>query len=907
MLFLLVISPVIAIPIYSYDDGIQTLNNASLSEIDRLAEEFSLGEFDVSKGDRAKEFYELLSLKMAAIPKVIKTIEELHRLIPGYKNAFSTEVPSYSALVKLYVLASLINDPPDVFKNKYPKFLTALLTLHNYQQAEGMTGLFELASIQTYAIFLHKESLTSEEFINKLNVYKNDSSITNSEVWEAAMGALGLTNLRIIARVGDNTAKLQEEMLKPFLINKFTYFSGSEYEKYKYIVSRMAPIIRGGYQFSFLGLDSWFDMLWENYQTPEVISVNTNLLSNYFRNRANWELKITPEKYLEKTLELANRCDTDFCAGNQTIVISAIADYKRKSGKFKEAEDLTKKIEILNKRVSDIVEVPLPALLNQLLAESSQGKYAEADNTKKQIQSFVDEKSNFPLIEDPLYQALRTVYLLPGIELDMKMGRFQSAKSSAESLILLAEQNLDKDPYNKFTFLELKFKLLLLLGKAEIELGNIQKGKELIDYVTNFNGGGNNFSFLDYENKFWEYFWSKNFDQAYIYIKEAEIKYSESIQKTNNMRLDVVLRILKGEAELAKQHLGKSQPDFNLISEYYKKYGTDMAKLYYVDIYDSYEARLNILKLNWLINNAVLKNPQAASFYAKQYINILQEIRSGIKVGDATSLGAFTSVYKDTLQQMSLTFFSYSDFESANRVLNIIKENEFLDFSGENLRAGIIETFLSYNFHEKNYLEKIAPLKVSLITTMEAFIELNKSNPKEADILTSRFNAKLEQIGEYWNIFLNGRDGVMARKNSDLYLGVKDSLIIQSIISSNNLIFRLSFKGKYEQIIIPIEREKLRLMIYQLYTNLSTPTQSWRENLALLDSQVFSKLNTRIKEIGINKIYFSPDDALTFLSPDLIFNTQQTKLEIINLTNTKLKVANKTRNIETNLDVFAAT
>ena len=96
-------------------------------------------------------------------------------------------------------------------------------------------------------------------------------------------------------------------------------------------------------------------------------------------------------------------------------------------------------------------------------------------------------------------------------------------------------------------------------------------------------------------------------------------------------------------------------------------------------------------------------------------------------------------------------------------------------------------------------------------------------------------------------------------------------------------------------------------MIYQVYTNLSTPTQSWRQNLALLDNQVFSKLNSRIKEIGIKKIYFSPDDALTFLSPDLIFNTQLTNLEIINLTNTKLRVANKTRNTDTNLDVFAAT
>ena len=48
-------------PIYSYDEGIQTLKTAPLTEIDRLAEEFAMGDFEVSgRGDR-KEFYQLQS------------------------------------------------------------------------------------------------------------------------------------------------------------------------------------------------------------------------------------------------------------------------------------------------------------------------------------------------------------------------------------------------------------------------------------------------------------------------------------------------------------------------------------------------------------------------------------------------------------------------------------------------------------------------------------------------------------------------------------------------------------------------------------------------------------------------------------------------------------------------------
>ena len=62
------ILPAKAIPIYSYDEGIEKLNSASLEEIDRLAEEFAMGEFDVKKGGNREEFYTLLSKKLYEIP-----------------------------------------------------------------------------------------------------------------------------------------------------------------------------------------------------------------------------------------------------------------------------------------------------------------------------------------------------------------------------------------------------------------------------------------------------------------------------------------------------------------------------------------------------------------------------------------------------------------------------------------------------------------------------------------------------------------------------------------------------------------------------------------------------------------------------------------------------------------------
>ena len=80
------IIPAKAIPVYTFDEGIKTLNTASLAEIDRLAEEFAMGQFEVAGGNNRGEFYKLLNEKLDQIPKIKEHLYNASRMIKRNKK-----------------------------------------------------------------------------------------------------------------------------------------------------------------------------------------------------------------------------------------------------------------------------------------------------------------------------------------------------------------------------------------------------------------------------------------------------------------------------------------------------------------------------------------------------------------------------------------------------------------------------------------------------------------------------------------------------------------------------------------------------------------------------------------------------------------------------------------------------
>lgn len=901
-------APAKAVPVYSYDEGIQKLNTAPLSEIDDLAEKFALGEFDVSRGGHRDEFYKLLSEKVAQIPRVQKTREWASKGAPTLRDSIYGDFIVFEQLVNLYALVSLYNDPPNIFKEKYPRFINAWLVLHQNEIPNGKLGLSGLTSFQVTAITLGKESQTSEDFIRAISNYRNDKAVTNSDYWNFAMEILLITNLRSVDRVSNDVPGYQEEMLKAFLIKNIDALKGDPQKQYEYVALHLNPIIRGGYPFSFKGLDKWFEILLNNKNAKNIVAQN-QMLMDFYRQRANWELKITPEQYLNRTLALVANCNTSECKGAKTVTLSSMMQRKRNTGKFDEAAALAKQITTLNLEMNngDLTSNPLLIYTNDYETQVMRGQYAEAEQTVKKIRAFLSSMDNFPYITPEMYHAMVITYDLPGMELDLRMGRYEDAKKYAEAHLREIDEYSEKSQYLKYNYLELKTKVLSILGRAEMGLGNQDKGNELIKYVQDFNGGGNNFSYLDLESKFWIAFWNKDFTGANQLILKAQDLYTSAINSGVAFPIDAVSNILRGEQEVAKYHIGKNEVDLQIVLEFWKKNAVNFEAIYFVSPFESPEERLKSLRINWVNYELFEKDPMYAAFYAKRYVNLLQELRSNIKASDSGALGSFTGIYKDTLQQMSQTFFAANDYDSASKVLNIIKENELLDFSTSGLRSGIIETYLSYTKEEQEFFKRIKPIEKELLHIHNQAVEARKMDRiDQMKRLSVPFNANIKQIQQALASLRRGVDISSKPIKSEKSTNAKEFLVVQSIVSKDQTIFRITADGVNEEVVIPMPRDKLRLMIYQAYAGLSAPNQDWRPGIDLLSKQIFAPLSEKTKTLGLKRIYFVPDDALTFIPPDFIFNSQINGLEVTNLVSAKTALA-KPSKMQSGVDAFAAT
>jgi len=899
--------PAKAIPVYSYDEGIEKLNTAPLTEIDRLAEEFAMGEFAVNKGDHREEFYKLLNQKLDQIPR-IKAVRELKAAQVNGINEFTKDrVNTEEQLTTLYAASSLLIDPPAVFAVKYPKFVNGWLYARRTEIPQGLLGLSAFSMLQTASIALNKEALTSALFIETVARFKDNPRANKGEIWDGVVDTVVLTNLRSIDRIDMKIPKMQEEIIRAHLIARINELKKDKKYQYQYLINRLTPIIRGQYQFSFKDLDSWFEIIWANKNDPNKEG-QIQLLMDFYRSRANWELKISPNEYLNKTLKLVDGCTTPECNGAKSVVIASLAQVKRNLGKYDEADKLAKQSTDLNaSRGGGSPESPLLILSNQFEIQRMQGKYAQADKILREIRTYIKDPNNFPGATPEMYHALVITYGTSGIEFDLQMGKYQQAKEYAELYLNYVQEYADRSFFLKYNYLEMKTRLISLLGKAEIGLGDGLKGQKLVDYARDYNGGGNNLSYLDLETKFWEAFWDKDFDGAYGYINRAYENYLSSIEVGAAIPLDILNSAMRDEIALAKANIGRNDIDPISFKKFLDSSAINFEALYYINSVSIPSALLGNLALNWKNYSLFIGDDKYAAFYAKRYVNLLQELRSNIKTGDGGALSSFTGIYKDNLQSMSNTFFSANDYDSASKTLSIIKENELLDFSTSDLRSGIIETYLSYTKEEQKFFVKIKPIQRELARLQELSIDAIKRNRiDEVKKIGVMYNANIKQIQNSLVALRKGVDIAPTLVKFESANKNKDFAIVQAMITQDRTIFNISADGVNEQVAIPIARDKLRLMVYQAYSALSTPGQDWKVGIDALDAQVFSPLNMKIKSLGIKNIYFVPDDAITFLPPDFIFNTQNNHITVTNLVSAKT-LPGKKGSARVGVDAFAAT
>ncbi len=899
------IIPAKAIPVYTFDEGIKTLNTAPLAEIDRLAEEFAMGQFEVAGGDNRIEFYKLLNEKLDQIPK-IKALRAHKANQINLVNTFTKErVITPEQLTTLYATSSLLLDPPEIFSSKYPKFINGwIFARRNYIQ-QGLIGLNELTMFQVAAVALNKDSLTSALFIETVSRLKDDSTVNKGEIWGGVMNDVVLTNLRSVELIDMRIPRMQEEIIKGYFVTQINKLNKDPKYQYEYLIKILTPIIRGKYQFSFKGLDNWFEIILANRNESNKLG-QVNLLLDYYRSRNNWELNITPNDYLNRTLKIIEGCPTTDCNAAKANIFASLSQVRRNSGEYEEARKLSQQATDLH-TLNWGYKNPLLVLTDELKTQRMQGKLAEADKTVKKLREYLSNPKNFAGITPELHHGVIIVFGVHGIEFDLQMGRYDQAKKYTEQYLQYVKQYADESFYLKFNFLELKTRLISYLGQAEIGLGNRVEGQKLVDYARDYDGGGNNLSYLVLEIKFWEAFWSKDFDSAYAYITKAYENYQFNVAVGAAMPLNIVDSVLKEEIVLVKANLGRIDIDPISYKKFLDSSAINFEALYFANSFSTPEALLENLSFNWKNYSQFYDDGKYSSFYAKRYVNLLQELRSNIKTGDNGALSSFTSIYKDQLQDMSNTFFAANDYDSASKTLSIIKENELLDFSTNNLRTGIIETYLSYTKEERNFFVKIKPLQKELLRLQKLAVNAIKKNRiDEVRKIGVMYDANIKQIQNALVALRKGVDIAPAVVKFEPINKDNGFAIIQTMITKDRAIFNISANGINEQVMVPIARDKLRLLIYQFYAALSSPNQDWKSGLEMLDKHLFGQLNERISRLSIREIYFVPDDALTFIPPDYIFDAQVRGVRVTNLVSAR-KALGKSPKARLGIDAFAAT
>ena len=122
-----------------------------------------------------------------------------------------------------------------------------------------------------------------------------------------------------------------------------------------------------------------------------------------------------------------------------------------------------------------------------------------------------------------------------------------------------------------------------------------------------------------------------------------------------------------------------------------------------------------------------------AGYYAKQYINLFQELRASLDK-NSTQLNTFTEAYSDTLKKYVDNFLEINDIESAQITLKIIKENNYYDFINKRGGSKILGSKVRVSDEDKAITQKMQVIsaEVSALTTQ---LNVAKGKSVQADIV----------------------------------------------------------------------------------------------------------------------------------------------------------------------------
>ncbi|MCP4696799.1 MAG: tetratricopeptide repeat protein [Gammaproteobacteria bacterium] len=141
-----------------------------------------------------------------------------------------------------------------------------------------------------------------------------------------------------------------------------------------------------------------------------------------------------------------------------------------------------------------------------------------------------------------------------------------------------------------------------------------------------------------------------------------------------------------------------------------------------------------------------LKNPNAAIFYGKQAVNTIQSLRANVaKLDDKTLSQSFLKNKKHIYQGLADLLMRQGRLFEAQKVLDMLKEEEYFDFIRRTRAFEISDDALRYTPPEQPWADRYAEISAQLVNLGQAY-SLLKTKKRRGAALTRQETRRLRTL-----------------------------------------------------------------------------------------------------------------------------------------------------------------
>lgn len=481
--------------------------------------------------------------------------------------------------------------------------------------------------------------------------------------------------------------------------------------------------------------------------------------------------------------------------------------------------------------------------------------------------------------EGPLLSYIGMIYI--------GLGENQKARDILQSVIA----RFPRDYSNSFTSTT-----YTLLGNTYLQEKNYEKSRsfyELVLKAARKNGDRQNET-IALNNIGASYGWEEKHDKALDFYRGA-LKISESINHRNaeamaHLNIGFALAESKQIGPIPLDHLNKSLAYARTIADP----GMEAFALGGHAIY-------------W--KNA--KNGPLAVFYGKQAVNLIQQMRSGLRSLDSSSQQAFIKKFEDGYRELAELLVELGRISEAEKVLSMLKEEEYFEFVRRDGKASEeLLTSLSLTADEraaydqyKKYAEQLTVLgkEYSALQTDSLNYEIGKfprqARHDELEKLIANANRIFSQYLDQLKSQLGNTDVRVATVESGTQsllrsLNEPRTVFVSTISTSEKLSITLTTSTVQKAYSVKLSSAELNKLIAEFRSKLQSPRVDPRPAGQVIYDKLFaSGLRKDIDSIGADTILWSLDGTLRYIPMSALWDGKQYLVE--NYRNINISLASR--------------